>query len=326
MFEKELNNKLITAIYRKFPHDINIIDVLSEILQIGKDSVYRRLRGNVYFTFKDIIQLSLALNISIDEIINIKDPENILLDLNLLNESEAISRYIKKIEDYVNTISLMRENSSGLRTFAVYDSLPEVTVLNHQNIFKFYLYKWLYQVNQFTPPIPMSKFVMPSDAILYKEKCVSEIKKISASTLIFDRNVYLSCIKEISYFYKRKLLSKDEIYLLKEELLRSIAAMEKIATEGKTAEGTIVKIYLSSVDVGASYAYYETENNVFCQYPVFTIFSLETQNPELSQIQKDWIESFKKYSICISEASEIERYEYYEKQREFVNSLDSVLS
>lgn len=324
MFEKELNNKLIAAIYQKFPHDTNIIDVLSEILQIGKDSVYRRLRGDVYFTFKDIIQLSLVLNISIDEIINIKDSENILLDLNLLNESDAISKYIKKIENYVNTLSLMRENSSGLKTYAVYDSLPEVTVLNHKNIFKFYLYKWLYQINHFTPPIPMSEFVMPSDAIFHQKRYVSEIKKISASTLIFDRNVYLSCIKEISYFYKRKLLSKEEVTLLKEELLRSIAAMERIATEGKTQEGTIVKIYLSSVDVGASYVYYETENNVFSQYPVFTIFSLETQNTDLNHIQKDWIESFKKYSICISEASEIERFEYYERQREFVNSLDSI--
>lgn len=151
MFEKEINEKLITAIYRKIPQHANIIDTLSNILQIGKDSVYRRLKGNVSFSFKDVTQLALALNISIDEIVNIKDPENILLDLSLLNESDPMSIYKKKLENYVNTLSLMRNTSSGLKVYAIYDSLLEVTILSHENIFKFYLYKWFYQMNQFTP-------------------------------------------------------------------------------------------------------------------------------------------------------------------------------
>lgn len=171
----------------------------------------------------------------------------------------------------------------------------------------------------------MSKFRVPPEIIIQQEKYTSEIKRISLSTLIFDRNVYLSCIREIIYFYKRKLLSKEEVSLLRQELLKSVTTMEKIATEGRTKEGTIVKLYMSSVDVGASYTYFEADNNTICQFPVFTIYSLESQDSKLGSVQKEWIESFKKYSTCISEASEIERFEYCAEQRELINTLTDIL-
>lgn len=322
MLEKEINDKLITAIYKKIPQQTNIIDMLSSVLNIGKDSAYRRLKGSVSFSFKDVVQLALALDISVDEIINIKNSESILLDLGLLVDSDPMFVYKKKIEDNIKTLSHMRKLSPNMKAYVIYDSLLELTRLYHENIFKFYLYKWLYQMNKFDFPVPrMSDLTIPQDVMLLQDEYVSEIKQLSASTLIFDRNVYLSCIKEIGYFYKRKLISKEEVLLLAQELLETIDTMEKIATEGKSEQGTIVKLYLSSVDVRSSYSYFEIDSNTFCQLPAFSIYSLESHNAELGVVQKEWIESFKKYSVCISEASETERFEYYEKQREIVNSL-----
>ena len=61
-----LKDGLIRAMKDKMPGGNNLASALTEILCIGKEAVYRRLRGEVAFTFNEAAVISRELGISLD--------------------------------------------------------------------------------------------------------------------------------------------------------------------------------------------------------------------------------------------------------------------
>ena len=53
MIMNELNTNLIEAAKEKFPAKGQLANILMDTLYMGKEAIYRRLRGEVPFTFQE---------------------------------------------------------------------------------------------------------------------------------------------------------------------------------------------------------------------------------------------------------------------------------
>ena len=59
-----LNKIVLTKILDIMPENLKPVTLLMEVLDIGKESAYRRLRGEKPFSMEEIYKLSLVLNFS----------------------------------------------------------------------------------------------------------------------------------------------------------------------------------------------------------------------------------------------------------------------
>ena len=66
MMTDKLNSGLIESMKEKIPEGANLANLLMDILYIGKEAVYRRLRGEVPFTFTEAAVISQKLGVSLD--------------------------------------------------------------------------------------------------------------------------------------------------------------------------------------------------------------------------------------------------------------------
>lgn len=94
-------NELITAMKDRFPPGQNLANFLTDTLCIGRESVYRRLRGEVAFTIDEVAQISCKLGISIDQIIGNHLYNRVTFDMNLLRSANAIESYYEIIDRYL---------------------------------------------------------------------------------------------------------------------------------------------------------------------------------------------------------------------------------
>lgn len=80
-------------------------------------------------------------------------------------------------------------------------------------------------------------------------------------------------------------------------------------------------IYVSQINFEATYSYLETSTLQLSLIRVYSINSLTTQDVQMFQSLKEWIQSLKKFSTLISESGEMQRIQFFNQQREIIDAL-----
>lgn len=321
----QLNDELVAAIRNNISEDVNIANLLMEVLSMGKEAVYRRLRGDVPFTFEEVSRISSKLYISLDNIVNTRNTKHAFydLDLNLRELKNPLDHYCEKLQNCIHIFQKMHKSKDSKARLAI-NSLPYMFYLHYPHIAKFRLYRWIYQM-QASPTIgTYDEMIVPENISDIEKRFIAEHRYISHTTFIMDQNVFKSFIGDVNYFYKLNLLSDVDIKLIKSELIQMISELEAIAATGSHKTGNQVSIYISNVDLESSYVHFEYEGCENSFLRIFSINIIDSQNQTICNIQKEWIDSLKRYSTLISESGEIQRIEFFNKQRDLAFRMGNI--
>ena len=69
MQKKDLHDEFIDELCKKVPKRADLINLVSDILKLEKESIYRRLARKVNFSIREMGILAKELNISIDRLL-----------------------------------------------------------------------------------------------------------------------------------------------------------------------------------------------------------------------------------------------------------------
>jgi hypothetical protein len=145
--------------------------------------------------------------------------------------------------------------------------------------------------------------------------------KISSATIIFSPHIYLSTIKDIQYFYRRKLLTGEDLALLYKDILDLVDFVEKITQIGFPNSNTQIDFYLSQLFIHSDTMYLQYEDLSETHYWIYTASPIIIRNPEICGMQKKWLQSLKKQSTFITLSNDILQTEFFDKQREYVDNF-----
>ncbi len=322
--DQNIHQQLIATIRSYMPEGKNIGDFLADILRIGKVSVYRRVRGDVPFTLDEVARISSELDFSLDRIIGVKKPKKAIFDLQLLNPAEPAEVYAEAMQNYGNLLQRTISSSNFHLRIAI-NTLSYILLHNRPELSKFRFYRWLYQTQKVTPNFLLSEFDLPDQITSAQKKFFAIAQHIPFFTIIMSRQIFQPIIREINYFFRRNLISENELEKLKKELLEIVDYIEELALNGESPNGGKVEIFLSSIDLESSYLHVEYDNQAYCLLRVYSINALESVNVKICDLHKEWIESLKKFSILISRSGEIQRFEFLNKQREYIREIGNNL-
>ena len=316
----KIQDVLVNKVRESIPEGTNLTNYLSDLLNIGRESVYRRIRGEINFTFEEVVTISQDLGFSLDNIVGVKKDANALFNIHMLQKMDYYDIYMNKMLEYGR---LFRETSEQMPTKAriSVNTLPYFFHINYEALSKLRIYKWLYQNQKIKPGDKYSEYILPQKVLDAHNTFFQDIQKVSHITMIMDNDVFWSVTKDIEYFWKRNLLSDDDLVVLKGELHKIVDALEKMATEGICRNGVKVEMYVSAVDLEASYLHYEYGDNQFAQVRIYSISGIDSFDVGICKIQKEWMESQKRYCVMISESGEMQRFEYMNKQREYIDNI-----
>ena len=123
----EFQTRLLEQIAKKYQRKSEAVDILSSLLSIGKDAVYRRLRGDTLLTPDEISLLAKEFYISLDSLV-LDNTSSVFFNFS------AFTQKINSPTDYLNGIlSLLRQIKL----------LPEVEILYASSEIPFFYYSFL---------------------------------------------------------------------------------------------------------------------------------------------------------------------------------------
>lgn len=315
-----LHDKLITEIRRKLPPGANMAATLSEILSVGKEAVYRRLRGEVPFSFTEVAQIAEKLGISLNEVVESGISDGALFRL---HDIRFLSPREYDYKHYHNCVKKLKEIESDPKSElgSSSNTLPQHQLIPYRTLARFCRFKWQYQHCFNEAVVPFNETEIPERLEAIEKEYVHGINSIKTVTYIWDRMIFEYMVNDIKYFMRVQLIREEDVRKLKEELYALIDDIEDIAVRGTNALGNKVHIYVANTNFETTYTYAESSAGKLSLLRVFTLNTATSTDGQIFDCLKKWILSLRRLSILISECGEMQRVQFFRRQRELVDSI-----
>ena len=320
MNQYNLNESLIQTMRNCLPEGINLANILMETLNLGKEATYRRLRGEVPFTLAEAALITQKMRLSLDKLVGAQAHKNALINLNMVEYEFPADTHYNLVSSYIKVFASVTEDPTAeLCTSS--NILPQTLYLKYDALARFRMFKWMYQHEKTHFSKRFEDLVLPEKLLDKLKEFVAYAQLFHHTSHVWDREMIPHLVNDINYFASLNLISEETVRLLKEEVLYLLDDLEHIAAQGAYKNGNEVLIYLSNINFEATYSYVETSSFHLSMIRVFAINSLTSDDDNLFVRLKAWIQSLKKFSTLISRSGDIERVQFFSKQREIVRGL-----
>lgn len=317
---QKFSENLVSAIKDALPDKTNVAIYLMDLLSLGKEAVYRRLRGTVCFDIEESALISKDLNISLDQIVGMKSKDKAIFNLNLIQRSDILSDYCQFIDNYIQAFRQLKAYPNS-KCHSAYNVIPFSFYTQYDLISKFYWYKWLYQMEGFENTIQFSQFSLPHKVSTIHKEFVEESRFIDSSSFVLGRNIFLSFARDVEFFSRLNLLNKAEVQQIKVELIDLLTNLESVAASGTWNGNREVSVYLSNMSFESSYTYLECSDFELSILRVFSFGSIHSLKDQVCKVHKDWLDSLRRSSTLISRSGDLHRAEYFNEQKELLNTI-----
>lgn len=313
----------IEEMKKRLPNGAEMVNVLCEILFKGRESIYRRLRGDVPFTFAEIARISNSLNISLDGILQqsasiVPCSSFYLRVVDFIHPKEADYADLQDHVDFVDCIS--QDTESEIAWIANIITIPLITA--YEYLYNFYLFKWNYQFASNNGIKKMADIKVTERLRSINRKFLKRVKQFEKNTYIFNEKTIADLVKDISYFVNVYLITKDESTKLKNELYQFIGELERLSLSGTYETGKKVEIYISPVKYDSNQSYFKSQNYCLTLIRSLTLSSGYSVDMQVFNDTKRLTDSLKRTATCISASNEKGRINFFEKQREIIESYN----
>lgn len=321
MNREVLYQNLMETMEQKIPADKSLVNLLTEILQIEKDAVYRRINGKVPFSFFELATISKCLDISLDHIVS-SDYSKSRPSRLLINDSiDPTAHYYIILEEVVNILRSAKDKK-GTEGSEATNNLPQPLYLMYDNISKFFLFKWKYQYEAPDKKTPYREVVISDKLRKLQLENVKVNRYLSEGNYIFDDLLFYHLISEIRLFMSNGLISDEDWRLIKADLLRILDDICTLSKAGHYEDsGNAINIYVSNTNIPTSYCYIKTPEQRVSLIKAFSLNGIISVDKDTFDKLKHWTDSLKRQSTLISGAGEKERIQFIDKQYSIIETI-----
>jgi hypothetical protein len=312
----------LDAISKKFPHKSQLVKELVKLLRIEREAVYRRLRKVVSFTMEEVVKISLNWNVSIDNIIFCTPRHIHPIQLNLLRYVNPSETDLHEMENFISALESVKNHPES-EYMEVSNLIPGALFSGFQHLARYYTFQWLYRYGGNQTPCPLS-LVIQSDKIRQMELAhFNGIANIANVQYICDSQLLESLVRDIKYFESIYLIMPEETQLIKKDIAAWLNFMEEILIKGcfPNTKNQVLNFFISNTDIDTGYAYFSSANKKISMIRTFIMNVAATEDAELCENIKTWIQLKKRASVQISGVNEKWRIDFLNKQRKLIESL-----
>jgi len=325
-----MHNKNFRAIFVKkisetIPNHIKLVDYLTDTLDISKVSAYRRINCQLPFTYDEIVEISLKLNISLDDMLYTDSIQyscstnKIIFTYPRKTESNIQDFFLNTLKGYYEDLLYENKSEKRIAILSINNVWPIYGIALDQ-LFKYFYYKCFLYMSINSSRICMDNITIPSEILIERDKVYEQLKLINNTIFIIDKRTYFNTIKDIQYYYRRKLINEKDLFHIKEDMKRIIKYTELQVTNG-TYHGITHYFFLSDLNIYSNSIYVDCDNKCKSIYYGNTIKPLKTYDPNICLAHKKALEALKKNSVLISASNETVRMDFFQKQYEYLNNL-----
>lgn len=303
MIGDSVQSSFLHAVKRQLPSAKSFVDELADILNISKDSAYRRIRGETILSLDEAKKLCDKTGVSIDSLFSTSSKVVPFID-NAAGGDITLEQWLQSIYDHVSRIDDI--------TYAARD-IPIFHYLRRPGLAAFKMFFWqktvmsqpdLRKVN-FEPSLISKEMTRLGERIWRRYAGIPSIE-------IWGAEAIQNTLKQIQFYADCDFfVSRDHITALCDELIELLAEVQAEASDARKTEGSTFHLYHNDVlmtDNTVCARSHET-NMTYINYN--TTGLLVTLHEGFSDKMRQYLHSLIKNSTLISGTAEKERIKFF---------------
>lgn len=323
-----IQDRLLGRIKRILPESMSIVDVLSELLEVSTDSVYRRLRNETSLTIQEVSRICEHFNISFDELNTIDNAASVTFTFNPLATVDDYKGYLTSIRDDMARFSMVPESTI---TWAAED-IPIFHHFRYPFLGTFKVYYWFHCIIH-TEEHKDRKFnpgLIDEEIRSLCEEIYNLYARIPSVEIWTDLTV-ASLFAQVDYVWQSGLFEKREdalevCSLIEQQfnkLQKEAELTYKLGFDDQPILGEdSFKLYHSDIEIGNNTIFVNTGTNKILYLTHNTMNKIVTVNRQFCDTTERWIENLKRKSNLISGVSEKQRYQFFNRIKSQLKSIE----
>lgn len=318
---EKIQKKLFEEIQKKLSTQYALVDIISDVLETGRDSAYRRIRCEKLLSIKETHVLCKHFQVSFDMLMGIKNVTQFNciyrpINLSLPNEYEKYMQDLSK-----NLENLKNSHDSSIIISAV--DIPVFHLISQKELTFFKLFTWFQSVYNYDGYLDdFFKDIETPEIVSCYNKVCSNYELIPSSE-IWTENTINTTLRLINYYVDICSFSNKELpLLLCEQVLTILNQLQKWAENSKKGQRTTpFQLYVSEMELENTYILMKQPEVINCVIKLFTINSLNVSEIEFCQETENWLSKLSQRSILLCGNAEKERIKFFNSQRQRVRFL-----
>jgi len=322
--ERFFYDNFLRALEERYPRKSDLANALMEVLTLEKESVYRRLRKDVYFSVEETMQIAKAWNISLDNIIQTNPSKTRPFHFNMVEYVHPREADYKILENFNRNLELIAQDPGG-KMIEVLNALPRGLYCRSEHLTRFVTMKWLYKYGNSEDIVPFSGIQIPERMRAIDMEYVRLVHEIPEVHSIHDERFIEHLIDDILYYRSIGMVTEDELTLLRNELISILDYIEEVTIKGQFLyTGNKLLFYLSHTWLETEYALYESKDLSMSFVKVLERNAIASTDKKVFDRFMNMVQATKRSSVLMSESNALQQVEFFKRQREIIMGIQPV--
>lgn len=321
----DFSSKLATVINDKFDKKADAVRFVCELLNLGRNVVYKRLGGQMPFTFEEACAVAVELEISIDQLV-FSDSDIVLCKGNFYNQSERPATHFLK--DMLEGFKAVAELANPQLYFAS-KGLPFFLYLTQPKLLAFKLFVW--EISSWSKD-RIHKEPFQFDYLNEEELALAaEINEYYCqmpSHEIWNSAILDSSFEQINYVQAVHLFKdRATINTLYEELRNSLNMAQAMASKGKKSnvkhEASFQLYHNQLLNFTNNVIYIKAEDQALVNWTFCDPDHLLSSDEQLCNRASTWLDQLIEQATNISQHSLKARNTYFKELQEKISEIEA---
>lgn len=318
--ENEIQQRFFNKIKQIVPPNYALADELADVLNISKDSVYRRLRGETALSLEEVLVICQHYRITFESLAN---PDAVTFEFKQLNpDLDSFHQYLQRL---LLDLKRIKSFENGELLFAAED-IPVFHHFNHPLLTAFKMFYWMRSIMN-VPELEGERFLPGAltDDLLATAKEIYETYIQIPSVEIWTDETSSSTLKQIEYYWEAGLFQDTETAIaVCDDFIAELQHLQRLCERGNK-HGAPFRFYLNDIMIGNNCILIKAGHSKYTYLSHHSFNFMLTTDFNFSNQTEIWLDGMMQKSMLISGVSEKHRNRFFMQQIQRVNALKALM-
>ncbi len=320
MASESVQSSFLEQIKKKLPANVSLADEIAEVLNISRDSAYRRIRGETVLSLDEAKTLCTKFSVSLDSLLGIESGIIPFRHLIVNNKPETFEHWLRSMFE---NLELIERYSGNKEIVFTAKDVPVFHYFRYPELCAFKMFFWMKSVLNY-PELQTKKF---SPALIRNElialgRKISTVYNKVPSIEVWSEETTNVTLKQLEFYNESGFFnSTDDSQLIVEQYKQLIRDVHQMAAQGFKQDSIPYTLYKNEILIADNTVLYKMGEKKIAYISHNITELLMTSHESFCAQTEAFINNLQNRSILISTTGEKERNKFFNRMEEKIDSV-----